>query len=52
MEVPTSLLGLRTARQVGVSRLVFLDRESIGAARVESMAPEEAADLIVDYLIK
>jgi len=50
MEVPTSLLGLRTARQVGVSRLVFLDRESIGAARVESMAPEEAAALLLQDL--
>jgi hypothetical protein len=38
MEVPTSLLsGVRTAKQAEIGTLVFLDRRSEGAARVETM---------------
>jgi len=51
MEVPTSrLAGVKTAPRVEVSRLVFLDREGQGAARLESMASDEAAALLLQDL--
>jgi hypothetical protein len=50
MEVPTSLLRVPTMRQVAVSKLVFLDRGGMGAARIEKVAPDEAADLLLQDL--
>jgi len=51
MEVPTSLLaGVRTMRQVAVDRLVFLSRGGEGAARVERMASDEVAALLLEDL--
>jgi hypothetical protein len=48
MEVSTSRLsGARTAPRAEVSRLVFLDRESAGAARIEPMDSGEAAALLL-----
>lgn len=51
MEVPTSLLaGVRTAPRIDVGMLVFLDRESEGAARVDSMPSGEATALLLQDL--
>jgi hypothetical protein len=48
MEAPTSVFaGVRTARQIAVRTLVFLDREGQGGARMERMAAEEAALLLL-----
>jgi hypothetical protein len=51
MEVPTSLLsGVRTAKQAEIGTLVFLDRRSEGAARVETMPADEVATLLLQDL--
>lgn len=51
MEVPTSLLArVRTAPQVEVGTLVFLNREGQGTARMESMGSDEAAALLLQDL--
>ncbi|MEI9973431.1 MAG: hypothetical protein WDO73_16135 [Ignavibacteriota bacterium] len=48
MEVPTSLLtGVRSARQVEVKRLAFLNRVGEGAPRVDRMDAEEAERLML-----
>jgi len=47
MEVPTSLLGLTTASQVPVSALVFLDRETESAPRIDKMSAAEAELLLL-----
>jgi hypothetical protein len=51
MEVPTSLLsGVRTATQAEIGTLVFLDRRSEGAARVETMPADEVTTLLLQDL--
>lgn len=51
MEVPTSLLtGVRTARQIGVGKLVFPDRGGQGEARIERIAPNDVAALLLEDL--
>jgi hypothetical protein len=48
MEVPTSLLaGVTTAPRVELSRLIFLDRDGQGAVRIEGMASDDAAALLL-----
>jgi hypothetical protein len=48
MEVPTSLLtGVRTASQAEIGALVFLDRQTEGPARLETMARGEVATLLL-----
>jgi hypothetical protein len=51
MEVPTSLFaGIQTARQVAVSRLVFLERGGQAEVRTGRVAAEEAASLLLQDL--
>jgi hypothetical protein len=51
MEVPTSMFAeVRTASKIGVSTLVFLNRDGQSPARIEGMAPEEAAALLLQDL--
>jgi hypothetical protein len=48
LEAPTSLLaGVRTARQVNVAAVVFLNRRNEGAPHVERVPPDEAAELLL-----
>jgi hypothetical protein len=48
MEVPAAVLrDVRTARQMAVGRVVVLDREGQGKARLEAMAPEEIAAILL-----
>jgi hypothetical protein len=48
MEVPTSLLtGVQTASQAEIGTLVFLDRQTEGPARTETMAGGEVATVLL-----
>jgi hypothetical protein len=48
LEVPTGLLGIETATRCPVAALVFLDRESGGLPRAESITSPEAVSLLLD----